>query len=57
MGIIRNSINTMAGPSEWFTGAVYVDTVATPADASRLSARSIHLTPGGPRLGTHIEAI
>ena len=57
MQITRNGVNTIAGPAEWFTGAVYVDTVATPADASRLSARSIHLTPGGPRLGTHIEAI
>ena len=28
MQITRNSIETMAGPSEWFTGAVYVDTVA-----------------------------
>ena len=46
MQIIRNSLNTMAGPSEWFTGAVYVDTVATPAELSRLSASSVHFTPG-----------
>jgi quercetin dioxygenase-like cupin family protein len=46
MHITRNSIKTMAGPSEWFTGAVYVDTVATPADSSRLSASSVHFTPG-----------
>jgi quercetin dioxygenase-like cupin family protein len=46
MQIIRNSINTMAGPSEWFTGAVYVDTVAAPAEPSRLSASSVHFTPG-----------
>ncbi len=24
MQITKNSIETMAGPSEWFTGAVYV---------------------------------
>jgi len=46
MQITRNGINTMAGPSEWFTGAVYIDTVATPAGASRLSASSVHFTPG-----------
>jgi quercetin dioxygenase-like cupin family protein len=46
MQITRNSIETMAGPSEWFTGAVYVDTVATPAEPSRLSASSVHFTPG-----------
>jgi quercetin dioxygenase-like cupin family protein len=46
MQVIRNSIPTMAGPSEWFTGAVYVDTVAAPAGLSRLSASSVHFTPG-----------
>jgi len=29
MQITKNSIETTAGPSEWFTGAVYIDTVAT----------------------------
>jgi len=46
MQITRNSIKTMAGPSEWFTGVVYVDSVATPAEPSRLSASSVHFTPG-----------
>ena len=46
MQITRNSIKTMAGPSEWFTGAVYVDSVATPTDPSRLTASSVHFTPG-----------
>jgi len=46
MQVTRNSIKTMAGPSDWFTGAVYVDTVATPAGPSRLSASSVHFTPG-----------
>jgi quercetin dioxygenase-like cupin family protein len=46
MQITRSSINTMAGPSEWFTGAVYVDAVATPVDRSRVSASSVHFTPG-----------
>ena len=46
MEITRNGIDTVAGPTDWFTGAVYVDTVATPSGASRLSASSVHFTPG-----------
>ena len=46
MRITRDSIETMAGPSEWFTGAVYLDAVATPTDSSRLTATSVHFTPG-----------
>ena len=30
MQITRNGIETAAGSSEWFTGAVYVDAVASP---------------------------
>src|SRR5437762_7698119 len=46
MKITRNGIETTAGPSEWFTGAVFVDTVAAPSDRSHLSASSVHFTPG-----------
>jgi quercetin dioxygenase-like cupin family protein len=46
MQITRSGIDTGAGPSEWFTGAVYIDTVATPSGSSRLSAASVHFTPG-----------
>jgi quercetin dioxygenase-like cupin family protein len=46
MQITRYGIDTSAGPSEWFTGAVYIDTVAEAAGASRLSASSVHFTPG-----------
>ena len=46
MQLTRNSIETMNGPSEWFTGAVYVDTVATPSQQSHLQASSVHFTPG-----------
>jgi quercetin dioxygenase-like cupin family protein len=46
MQITKNAIETRAGPSAWFTGAVYVDTVATPSGQSRLSASSVHFTPG-----------
>jgi quercetin dioxygenase-like cupin family protein len=46
MEITRNSGETAAGPSEWFTGNVYIDGIATPSDPSRLSASSVHFTPG-----------
>ena len=46
MKITRNSIDTGRGPAEWFTGDVYLDTVAAPSDGSRLSASSVHFTPG-----------
>ena len=46
MQITRNSLDTTAGPEEWFTGAVYLDTVAAPSPASRLTASSVHFTPG-----------
>jgi quercetin dioxygenase-like cupin family protein len=46
MEITRNSLDSSAGPSDWFTGAVYVDTVASPTNGSRLSASSVHFTPG-----------
>jgi quercetin dioxygenase-like cupin family protein len=46
MKITRNSLETTVGPSEWFTGAVYIDSVATPSGPSRLSASSVHFTPG-----------
>jgi quercetin dioxygenase-like cupin family protein len=46
MEITRNSLDTNAGPEDWFTGSVYIDPVATPTDASRVSASSVHFTPG-----------
>jgi quercetin dioxygenase-like cupin family protein len=45
MKITRNSATT-PGPNEWFTGEVYLDAIATPANNSRLSATSVHFTPG-----------
>ncbi len=46
MQITRNSLDTGTGPSDWFTGSVYVDTIAAPSGSSRLSASSVHFTPG-----------
>jgi quercetin dioxygenase-like cupin family protein len=44
--ITRNGIETRPGPSEWFTGKVFLDTVAAPTGQSRVSATSVHFTPG-----------
>ena len=41
-----NSIETTVGPSDLFTGAVYIDPVATPSGPSHLNASSVHFTPG-----------
>ena len=46
MQITRNSAETVAGPTDWFTGAVYVDAIGAPSGASRVSASSVHFTPG-----------
>jgi len=44
--ITRNSVQTTPGPSDWFTGMVYIDAVATPSEPSRVQAASVHFTPG-----------
>jgi quercetin dioxygenase-like cupin family protein len=46
MKVTRNSIATNPGPSDWFTGAVYIDSIAAPTGGSRLTASSVHFTPG-----------
>ena len=46
MEITRIGIPTNPGPSDWFTGAVYLDPLAVPAGPSRLSATAVHFTPG-----------
>ena len=46
MRITRNSSETTTGPDDWFTGTVYIDTIATPSAASRLQAINVHFTPG-----------
>ena len=40
MQVTKNSIETTAGPTDWFTGAVYVDTLATPSALSRMQAEA-----------------
>jgi quercetin dioxygenase-like cupin family protein len=46
MQVTKNSIETATGPSEWFTGAVFLDAVAAPSGKSRIFAVSVHFTPG-----------
>ena len=43
MEITRNSIETNPGPSEWFTGTVFIDPIAA---AAPLGAAAVHFTPG-----------
>ena len=46
MQITRSSTDTQKGPTDWFTGDVYIDTVATPAGSSTFAAALVHFTPG-----------
>jgi len=46
MEITRNGVDTALGPSDWFTGDVHLDAIATPSGPSRLSATNVHFTPG-----------
>ena len=46
MQITRSSADTTPGPSDWFSGDVYIDAVAAPNDDSRVSASWVHFTPG-----------
>src|ERR1700759_1902972 len=46
MNIIRSSEDTNLGPSDWFTGDVYIDPIAAPAGTSTFTAAAVHFTPG-----------
>src|SRR5881397_2748254 len=46
MQITRNSLETTPGPSDGFTGAVYIDAVASPSPPARTGAAMVHFTPG-----------
>jgi quercetin dioxygenase-like cupin family protein len=46
MQLTRNKTETSTGPSEWFTGTVYMDPVAAPAGVYGVSATNVHFTPG-----------
>lgn len=46
MKITRITTATGKGPGDWFTGDVYVDTVSSPSEQTRISASAVHFTPG-----------
>ena len=46
MQITRNTTETAKGPSDWFTGDVYIDAVAANPEPSRVQAANVHFTPG-----------
>ena len=48
MQITRSSVDaaTTTGPADWFTGDVYIDTVATASVPSRAQASEVHFMPG-----------
>ena len=46
MHLTRSGPATSAGATDWFTGAVFVDTAAVPSGPSRLAASVVHFTPG-----------
>jgi quercetin dioxygenase-like cupin family protein len=46
MQVTRNSVETNRGPSDWFTGDVYIDAVAAPGGGARVSASTVHFAPG-----------
>jgi quercetin dioxygenase-like cupin family protein len=47
MQITRSTtVDTARGPNDWFTGVVYIDTVAEQTGPSRVAASSVHFTPG-----------
>jgi quercetin dioxygenase-like cupin family protein len=54
MKIAPSSVNTWTtkGPPEWFTGDVYIYTVATSAVPSRAMASLVHFMPGA-RTASH----
>jgi len=46
MKVSRNSLEMAPGPADWFTGTVFVDTIATPPEGFRISGSSVRFTPG-----------
>jgi quercetin dioxygenase-like cupin family protein len=46
MQITRSSIETGLGPSEWFNGEVFIDTIAVASEDWPLGCAAVHFTPG-----------
>ena len=54
MQITKEGVETAAGPSDWFTGAVYVDTVAATL-ATAVLGRVTHPGPVNLASGTRTD--
>ena len=46
MKFTKSGGHTGVGPSDWFTGTVYIDQIAAPPAPALLQAASVHFTPG-----------
>jgi quercetin dioxygenase-like cupin family protein len=56
MQITPNSLHTDPGPTDWFTGDVYIDAVATPSPPSRTGAAMVHFSPSA-RTAWHVHPL
>ena len=45
MQITRNTLEAIPGPTDWFNGTVYIDTITSPAGDWNLGAAAVHFTP------------
>ena len=46
MNIRKQRPDTTKGPTGWFTGDVYIDSIRTPSDASKVMVSHVHFVPG-----------
>jgi quercetin dioxygenase-like cupin family protein len=56
MRVTRSSEATQKGPADWFSGDVYIDTIAEVAAPWRTAAAIVHFTPGA-RTAWHTHPI
>lgn len=54
MGVDRKQ-PTAKGPSDWFTGEVWLDSIVQPNEPSQLNVAAVHFTPGA-RTAWHAHA-
>jgi quercetin dioxygenase-like cupin family protein len=47
MKTTHSSGRTVAGPADWFTGTVFIDTVRNPDDQSAIGCAHVRFAPGG----------
>jgi quercetin dioxygenase-like cupin family protein len=53
MKFVKSGGATVAGPADWFTGAVFIEGVQSPGDASHLSCAHVRFTPGARTVWHH----